>query len=148
MAEAVELPTPTKYFCHQCSREVSPLHPFVELICPECSSGFIEEVSRDLYEAQEEYIAEQEDEFNPAADWDHHIADELMLQNAFQVQGILNRALNNIGVDEDEDSEASYAEHLFSINELENYFNYRAFEMTRDGSRKENLHMKGETKPL
>lgn len=55
MAEGVELSDaanlgPT-YFCHHCSRRVSP---FIsgELTCPDCFTGFLERVSRDLYESE------------------------------------------------------------------------------------------------
>ncbi|GBN24466.1 E3 ubiquitin-protein ligase RNF126 [Araneus ventricosus] len=48
MAEGIQLVSfKTKYHCHHCCREVSPFHT-AELICPDCSSKFLEEVSEDL----------------------------------------------------------------------------------------------------
>ncbi|GFT04258.1 e3 ubiquitin-protein ligase RNF126 [Nephila pilipes] len=68
MAEGIQLAAfNSKYFCHHCSREVLPFHT-AELICPDCSSGFLEEVSKDLYEAENfspDY--EDESEFDEAA---------------------------------------------------------------------------------
>ncbi|RWS26060.1 E3 ubiquitin-protein ligase RNF115-like isoform X1 [Leptotrombidium deliense] len=44
MAEAV-LQIATRYFCHKCSQEITPVLP--DYVCPRCQSGFIEEVSND-----------------------------------------------------------------------------------------------------
>ncbi|KAM8938681.1 E3 ubiquitin-protein ligase RNF126 isoform 2-T2 [Pelodytes ibericus] len=39
---AAALPEPGRYFCHNCSAEISPRLP--EYTCPRCESGFIEEL--------------------------------------------------------------------------------------------------------
>ncbi|GFV88560.1 e3 ubiquitin-protein ligase RNF126 [Trichonephila clavipes] len=67
MAEGIQLEAfNSKYFCHHCSREVSPFHT-AELICPDCSSGFLEEVSKDLYEADSFSPDYEESDFDEAA---------------------------------------------------------------------------------
>ncbi|GIX83125.1 RING-type E3 ubiquitin transferase [Caerostris darwini] len=46
MAEGIQVESfNAKYFCHHCSHAITPFH-MAELICPDCSSGFIEEISK------------------------------------------------------------------------------------------------------
>ncbi|XP_006818872.1 E3 ubiquitin-protein ligase RNF115-like [Saccoglossus kowalevskii] len=48
MAEASVENSNSRFFCHRCTREISPKLP--DYVCPRCDSGFIEELSEDISE--------------------------------------------------------------------------------------------------
>ncbi|XP_035233846.1 E3 ubiquitin-protein ligase RZF1-like isoform X2 [Stegodyphus dumicola] len=88
MAEGIELASmSSRYFCHGCSREVtvSPIHT-TELTCPECSGEFLEEMSRDLFDADEEYVSDVDEE-------------DLALINGLRFGSWIRRTFSNVADD-------------------------------------------------
>jgi len=81
MAEAaVEQPS-SRFFCHQCSGEIRPVLP--AFTCPDCDSGFIEEISPEFEEERRESSATEASATpNPIADalfdiWGRHFLTSL-----------------------------------------------------------------------
>ncbi|KAF8777594.1 E3 ubiquitin-protein ligase RNF126-A-like isoform X2 [Argiope bruennichi] len=108
MAEGIQLASfNTKYFCHHCSREVSPFHT-AELICPDCSSGFLEEVSKDLYNV-DTYSCPDEDDDSDLED----VSNLSFLPNT--MDNFFSRVLMNVGEDlpEEEDDVDTPRRRLF-----------------------------------
>ncbi|GIX74160.1 RING-type E3 ubiquitin transferase [Caerostris extrusa] len=59
MAEGIQVESfNAKYYCHHCDHAITPFH-MAELICPDCSSGFIEEISKNYLD--HDYSSSEED---------------------------------------------------------------------------------------
>jgi len=80
MAEAaVEQPT-SRFFCHQCAGEIRPVLP--AFTCPQCDSGFIEEISPEFEEERRESASDAVADGNPVTDalfdiWGRHFLTSL-----------------------------------------------------------------------
>lgn len=80
MAEAAVEQPDSRFFCHQCAGEIRPVLP--GLTCPQCDSGFIEEISPEFEEERRESASDSTPDANPVTDalfdiWGRHFLTSL-----------------------------------------------------------------------
>ncbi|KAG8188796.1 hypothetical protein JTE90_009188 [Oedothorax gibbosus] len=93
MAEALQLESfNSKYFCHHCTREFGHFHT-AELICPGCSSDFLEIVSKEFYEA--ENLPSMCDEYESSSEENETESDELLISE-LSMERLLSQMLLNV----------------------------------------------------
>lgn len=93
MAEAIQHPSiMSRYFCYHCDREISIL-PSAQLTCPECSEGFLEEMTD--YEDRDDFEGDSVDE----SDVDES---ELNLLNLLSIDNLFRRTMLNLVEDNEE----------------------------------------------